>query len=196
MYLKSHTSRAAIALLMITSVVLVDAPSPAFAGHGYSHGTESSAGSYSGGTSRSSGSSSSAATGALIGLGMGLLLQGLANAPSTRSEAYESQKSGVDLDRESRERWRRNMEAKKKRDMKSYADAVSCVKIDRRSNSLTDFIVNSCNVPIVVRWKDSGLCKTGCMSGAPAGGRSSITKLKGSASYTACQGASCSPNKF
>ncbi|MCZ7455202.1 hypothetical protein [Rhizobium rhizogenes] len=190
MHFKSFTSRVSFASLIAISSVLVDASSPAFAGHGGHHGIETRAGSYSGSTNRSSASSGSAATGALIGLGVGLLLQGLASAPSTRSETSETQKSGVDLDRESRERWRRKMEAKKKKDEKPYADASRCVTFDPRG-----FIVNNCNVPIVVRWKDSGSCKTGCMSGAPAGGRSSITRIKGSASYTACQGAYCSPQK-
>ena len=190
MYFRLFTFRAAVASVIATSSVLVDASSPAFAGHGGHHGIETRAGSNSGGTNRGSVSGGSAATGALIGLGMGLLLQGLANAPSTRSETSEPQKSGMDLDRESRERWRRKMEAKKKKEEKPYADASRCVTFDPRG-----FIVNGCNVPIVVRWKDSGSCNSGCMSGAPAGGRSSITKIKGPASYTACQGAYCSPKK-
>ncbi|AAK87446.2 hypothetical protein F3P66_05920 [Agrobacterium fabrum] len=195
MYFKPFTIRAAVASLLIIFGAVVDTSSQAMAGHGSSHGIETRGGG--GRSGGGGGSGSSAATGALIGLGMGLLLQGLANAPSGRPEASAGEeKSGDQLNRESRERWRRAMEAKKKRAENASADASSCVTFDRRSNSLADFIVNSCNVPIVVRWRDSGNCRTRCMSGAPAGERSTITKIKGSVSYTACQGAYCSPRKF
>lgn len=181
-----------VRLLMIFSVAL-GSSSQALAERGVESGGRGNS------TTTRSTSGGSAATGALIGLGVGLLLEGLANAPTARSETFEQEKSSEQLNRESRERWRRAMEAKKKRaenaNSNASTDASRCVTFDRRSN-LNDFIVNNCNVPIVVRWRDSRSCKTGCMSGAPAGGRSSITKMKGSYSYTACQGRFCTPRQL
>ncbi len=197
MSIKISNARSTIASSLVIFTLAVFSSSQAIATGGietYGTGRSSSAAG-----SSSSMSGGSAATGALIGLGVGLLLEGLANAPTARSETFEQEKSSEQLNRESRERWRRAMEAKKKRaenaNSNASTDASRCVAFDRRS-SLNDFIVNNCNVPIVVRWRDSRFCKTGCMSGAPAGGRSSITKMKGSYSYTACQGRFCTPRQL
>lgn len=89
-----------------------------------------------------------------------------------------------------------NRKNSKNADRAIYKDAIHCVSFDRTSNTLADFIVNSCDITIEVYWKDSGQCRSGCMSGAPAGGRSTVTKLKGNGNFTACQGRSCSPKRF
>lgn len=190
MIIKHFTNRSTIASSFVIFAAVVFSSSQAFATKGIEYRGGGGGGSS---TINRSTSGGSAATGALIGLGLGLLLEGLANAPTARAETFEQEKSSEQLNRESRERWRRAMEAKKRRAENVSANA--CVTFDSRSN-LNDFIVNNCNVPIVVRWRDSGSCKTGCMSGAPAGGRSTITKMKGSSTYTSCQGRSCTPGRL
>lgn len=61
-----------------------------------------------------------------------------------------------------------------------------CVSIDRESNSLGDFFVNSCNVPLNVSFVDEGYCKNGCSLYIPASGRSSTNKHQGYLVWAAC----------
>lgn len=164
------------------------------------------------GGSRASGSHDGAA--AAIGAGVGLLLQGLATAPSNEPSQEELIRDHVDDLKRQRAappsaKARAQLKAAEadpaldpwagkpgtKQKQKGYADAVSCVSFDKR-NSLADFLVNNCDVPIVVRWRDSKHCRTGCMESVKAGGRSSVTKMRGATTFSACQGRSCSPSKL
>lgn len=68
-----------------------------------------------------------------------------------------------------------------------HRSAVHCVSFDRTSNSLADFLVNSCSVAIRVQWADEGSCGDArCAGGVQAGGRQSIYPLKGRVRFAAC----------
>lgn len=170
------------------------------------------------------GSSDNAAAAAAIGAGVGLLLQGLANSANDddtadrQAEEYRrdierhkaKQRQGA-LDAIAAEQaargsseanpWGKKQAPKKKTNdgsstsNKKYVDASHCVTFNRPSGSQFDAVINSCNAPIVVRWLDSGGCKTGCQTGVPASGQASITRIKGAGSFTACQGKYCSPKR-
>ncbi|MFK3779127.1 hypothetical protein [Agrobacterium sp. NPDC089420] len=99
---------AVIASALIVLAAMIATSSPALARHGYSHGIETRGGSYgqsssgkssggqSGGSGRSTSGGGSAATGALIGLGIGVLLQGLANAPLDEKSEEELESEVMD----------------------------------------------------------------------------------------------------
>lgn len=173
------------------------------------------------GTSGSGGSSDN--TAAIIGAGVGLLLQGLANSANDDDSAdRQAEEYRRDIERHKAKQrqgardaiaaeqaatgsseanpWGKKQPPKKSSDgssasNKKYVDASHCVTFKRPSGSQFDAVINSCNAPIVVRWLDSGGCKTGCQTGVPASGEASITRIKGAGSFTACQGKYCSPKR-
>lgn len=64
--------------------------------------------------------------------------------------------------------------------------ANQCVSLDSTSNSLTHFIVNSCNTDISVTWYDSGYCSTGCGSNVKANTKATITKIQSQWVFASC----------
>ena len=67
---------------------------------------------------------------------------------------------------------------------KKTASLNQCITIDRKSNSLADFLINKCGKRIWVKWIDQGWCKSGCASSVTT--KASISKMKGTVSYAAC----------
>lgn len=174
-----------------------------------------------GGSASSGGNGDNGAAAAAIGAGAGLIIEGLlgaANRPPSDEEIDRKVRKEM-LDNNNRpasaktkaairaaeadaslDPWGKKAPPKKTNDRsstsgKKYVDATQCVTFKRPSGSLFDAVVNSCNAPIVVRWLDSGGCKTGCQTGVPASGQASITRIKGAGSFTACQGEYCSPKR-
>src|ERR1700680_531465 len=66
-------------------------------------------------------------------------------------------------------------------------DMSHCVSVDHNSNSIADFIINSCDAIITVRWTDQGDCRNwSCTDFIGARSKSSENKMKGAFMLAAC----------
>jgi hypothetical protein len=62
-----------------------------------------------------------------------------------------------------------------------------CVSLDHRSDELADFIINSCDSGIFVRWTDQGACSDWrCGNLVAAHSKTSVNKMKGASYFAAC----------
>jgi hypothetical protein len=66
-------------------------------------------------------------------------------------------------------------------------DMSRCVSVDHTSNELADFIINSCDSGIFVKWTDQGSCSNWrCGNPVAAHSKTSVTKMKGASYFAAC----------
>jgi hypothetical protein len=67
-------------------------------------------------------------------------------------------------------------------------DAMGCVTVDNKSNSVAAFVINSCSYSVNVAWRDQGFCKdTPCGDLVSANNRESIIKVQGEYFIAACK---------
>lgn len=62
-----------------------------------------------------------------------------------------------------------------------------CISLDRKSNSIADFLVNRCAFKVNVLWRDEGLCHNWCAETVRANDRASVTKSKGLVNFGVCR---------
>lgn len=63
-----------------------------------------------------------------------------------------------------------------------------CIRFDTQSNNLTAFMLNSCDMQLLVRWTDQGDC-SGWRCAVPIGphGKQSIGRVRGNVEVAACR---------